>query len=169
MSENDYETVLTFRKSKYFWKFVNRQMLIYDTDNLNDSDYKLLLFSSLPDNINNAINEDTGCLKSATGLTQITTGFTNVSFNLGIAWLDDGENGFTLFLDSAENIELEIDEGVSFNVKGVMLVKETGSLSSSNTNFVVAYARLSTPITCQNSITLQAYSEFVGHNSCSEV
>ena len=168
MSEYDYETILTFRKSKYFWKFVNRQMLIYDSDNLNDSDYKLLLFSSMPDNVNDCIDETTGCLTSATGLTEITDGFTNVSFGLGINWLDEGENGFSLYLDSDENIELEIDDETSFYVKGVILVKETGSLSSSNENFVVAYARLSTPIKCQNSITLQANSEFVGHNSCSE-
>lgn len=168
MSEYDYETILTFRKSKYFWKFVNRQMLIYDSDNLNDSDYKLLLFSSMPDNVNDCIDETTGCLTSATGLTEITDGFTNVSFGLGINWLDEGENGFSLYLDSEENIELVIDDETSFYVKGVILVKETGSLSSSNENFVVAYARLSTPIKCQNSITLQANSEFVGHNSCSE-
>lgn len=166
---DDYETTLTFRKSKYFWKFVNRQMKIYDaSDNgLNDSQYSLLFFSSMPENIYDCIDENTGCLTSGTGLTQITEGFTNVSFDLGVRWLDEGENGFALFLDSEENIEILINEGVSFYVKGVILVKNTGSMSGSN--YVVAFSRLSTPQKCQNAITLQSYSDFVGHSSCSEV
>lgn len=169
MSDYDYETTFTFRKSKYFWKFLNRQIKIWDSDNatLNDSQYKLLLFSSMPDDFNTCIDENTGCLRSASGLTQITEGFTNVDFDLGVRWLDDGENGFSLYLDSEENIEIPIDDEVSFNVKGVALVKNTGSMSGSN--FVIAYARLSTPVKCRNAITLQAYSEFVGHSSCGEV
>ena len=168
MSDYDYETTLTFRKSPYFWKFLNRQLKIYETgsNGLNDSQYKILLFSAVPDNINNCINSSTGCLQSATGATQITTGFTNAAFDLGIEWIDDGENGFSLFLDSSEKIEIPINSGTTFYVKAVMLVKETGSMSGSN--YVIAYARLSTPVQCQNSITLQAKSEFVGHNSCKE-
>ena len=67
MSDYDYETTFTFRKSKYFWKFLNRQILIFDADNgsLNDSQYRLLLFSSMPDDFNNCIDEDTGCLVPA--------------------------------------------------------------------------------------------------------
>lgn len=167
MSDYDYETIFTFKKPKYFWKFLNRQIKIWDTDNLNDSQYKLVLFSSMPENFNTAINENDGCLKSAPGLSLILTEFTNVNFNLGIRWIDDGENGFTLYLDSEENIELIIQDGVSFYVKGVALVKNTGSMSGND--YVVAYARLSTPIKCQNAITLQAGSEFVGHSSCSGV
>lgn len=169
MSDYDYETTFTFRKSKYFWKFLNRQILIFDADNgtLNDSQYRLLLFSSMPDDFNNCIDEDTGCLVPAQGLTQITEGFENVSFDLGVRWLDDGENGFSLYLDSEENIELLIEEGVSFYVKGAALAKETGSMGDKD--FIIAYARLSTPIRCQNAITLQAYSEFVGHSSCNGV
>ena len=169
MSDYDYETTLTFRKSKYFWKFLNRQIKIWDTGSstLNDSQYTLLLFSSMPDNFNDCVDETTGCLIAAPGLVPITEGFTNQSFDLGIRWLDEGENGFALYLDSEENIEIAIEECVSFYVKGVVLVKNTGSMSGSN--YVIAYARLSTPIKCQNTITLQAYSEFVGHTSCSEV
>lgn len=169
MSENDYETVISFRKSKYFWKFLNKQIMLQDLEAANgEGGYKILFFSSMPDNFNDCINENTGCLQSADGLTQITEDITNVSFNLGIRWIDEGENGFSLFLNNEENIDIAITEGVSLYVKGVALVKETGKIEGTS-NYVIAYSRLSTPLKCQNTITLQSYSEFVGHSSCGVV
>ena len=32
MADYDYETILTFHKSKYFWKFLNIQMMITDAE-----------------------------------------------------------------------------------------------------------------------------------------
>lgn len=165
----DYETSLVFRKSKYFWKFINRQMLIYDAEHLNDTQYKLLLFSSMPVDFNDAIDENTGCLISNEDLVEITQGFTNASFDLRVDWIDDGENGFTLSVDNdGEDVQIMISDDVSFYVRGVALVKEYGS-EDNNANFVVAYSTLSTSIKCQNAITIADGSEFVGHRSCRSV
>lgn len=162
---DDYETILTFRKSKYFWKFLNRQMVITDVDTLNDSDYELLLFSSMPENFQDCIDVDTGCIDlSTTGLTQITTGFTRTTFSVDIRWIDEGENGFSIYV--AEDVDIPISDDVTFYVKGVAVVK-TGT-ETSDDNYCIAFARLSTPIKCQNTISLMEGSEFVGHNSCKE-
>ena len=175
MSAYDYEYPLVFHKSKYFWKFVNRQMIIQDTESLNEgSEYKLLLFSTVPENIQDCIDQTTGCLKSScirtsqnTGgsLTPITEGVTNQSFELGIRWIDNGENGFALFAN--EDVEIAIANDTVFYVKAVILVRETGA-ETDDDNFVVAFARPSTALRCQNAITIAEGSEFIGHSSCAE-
>lgn len=173
MSEYDYETTFTFRKPNTFWKFLNKQMVIQDVDTLNDNGnkkYHLLLFSSLPTDFNDCIDTSTGCLKTTslpTGMTQITTGYTDATFSLGVEWLDNGENGFNLFLDEEEDVQMEITTGTVLYVKGVALAKTQGT--SSGNNYIVAYARASTPVKCQNYITLMKGSSFVGHNSCEMV
>ena len=175
MGEYDYETTFTFRKPNHFWKFLNKQMVIQDSDSLNDKSggvytkkYHLLLFSSLPNNFNDCITASTGCLKnSQTGMTRITTGFTDVEFKLGVEWLDNGENGFNLFLDETEDVQIPINDGVTFNVKGVALAKTSGT--ETGTNYIVAYARAETPVKCQNYITLMKGSSFIGHESCKGV
>ena len=175
MGEYDYETTFTFRKPNHFWKFLNTQMVIQDSDTLNDKSggvytkkYHLLLFSSLPNDFNSCINSSTGCLKnSATGMTRITSGYTDAEFKLGVEWLDNGENGFNLFLDETEDVQIPINDGVTFNVRGVALAKTSGT--ETGTNYIVAYARASTPVKCQNAITLMKGSSFVGHSSCKEL
>ena len=173
MSEYDYETTFTFRKPNTFWKFLNKQMVIQDVDTLNDKvggsytkKYHLLLFSSLPTDFNNCIDSETGCLKTTTvsGMTQITSGYTDVEFKLGVEWLDNGENGFNLFIDEEEDVQIMIDEHTELQVKGVALAKTSGT--QSGTDYIVAYARNSTPVKCINYITLMKGSSFVGHNSC---
>ena len=174
-SEYDYETTFTFRKSQDFWVHLNKQMVIKDRDTLNDDGlYHLILFSSLPQNFNDCIDSD-GCLKStATGMEKITTGYTDQTFHIGVEWIDNGENGFNLFLDEWEdnddptsekvNVEIPIDEETEFYVKGVALAKVTGS--DTGNDYVVAYARASTPVRCFNYISLMYGSSFVGHKSC---
>lgn len=174
-SEYDYETTFTFRKPQSFWVHINKQMVIKDRDTLNDDNlYHLILFSSLPQDFNDCIDND-GCLKStATGMTKITSGYTDQTFHLGVEWIDDGENGFNLFLDEWEdnddptsekvNVEIQIDEETEFYVKGVALCKVTGS--DTGNDYVVAYARASTPVRCFNYISLMYGSSFVGHKSC---
>lgn len=174
MSDYDYETSFTFRKPNTFWKFLNKQMVIQDVDTLNDKvggsytkKYHLLLFSSLPTDFNDCIDSTTGCLKTSSlpsGMTQITTGYTDVEFKLGVEWLDNGENGFNLFLDEEEDVNIVIDDETTLLVKGVALAKTQGTTSGNN--YIVAYARVSTPVQCQNAITLMRGSSFVGHNSC---
>lgn len=184
MSEYDYETSFTFRKPNGFYKHLNKQMIIEDRDSLNDDSlYHLLLFSAMPTDFNDCINSN-GCLKSGasipTGMTQIlpsASTYTDTQFHLGIEWFDNGESGFSLFVDEWEdnedptsgqvdvNIELADDE--ILYIKGVALAKVTGADTGSE--YIVAYARQPTPIRCQNFITLMKGSAFVGQSSCEEV
>lgn len=173
-SEYDYETTFTFHKPNTFWKFLNKQMVIQDVDTLNDKiggvytkKYHLLLFSALPTDFNDCINTTTGCLKSSqTGMTLITENYTDVEFKLGIEYLDNGENGFNLFIDEEEDVNIEIDEGEVLYVRGVAVAKTSGT--QSGTDYIVAYAMQSTPVKCQNYITLMKGSSIVGHSSCKE-
>lgn len=160
---DDYETILTFHKSKYFWKFLNRQMVITDVDTLNDYGYKLLLFSAMPENFQECIDENTGCINlNSDGLVQITEGFTQTEFPVDIRWIDEGENGFSVYV--AEDTNIPIDDDVTFYVRGVALVKK--GTETGDDNYCIAFARLSTKFKCQNAISLLEGSEFVGHSSC---
>ena len=182
-SEYDYETTLTFRKTEKFWNELNKQMEIKDRETLNrGSLYHLILFSNLPSNFNSCIDER-GCLltqNKPAAMEQITEGYTDVLFHLGVEWLDDGENGFNIFLDELQDnsepmsdtnpgvdVNIPIDEEEILYIKGVALCKLVGE-SSNTSNYVVAYAHLSTRIKCENYISLMYGSSFVGHNSCKE-
>jgi len=177
-SEYDYEYAFTFRKPKDFWVHLNKQMVIKDRDTLNDDGlYHLILFSSLPKDPNECIDSN-GCLKqSATGMTKITSGYTDQTFHLGVEWIDNGENGFNLFLDEWEdnddptsekvNVEIPIAEETELYVRGIMLCKVTGS--DTGTDYVVAFTRESTPVRVFNYLTLMYGSSFVGHQSCNGV
>ena len=177
-SEYDYEYAFTFRKPKDFWVHLNKQMVIKDRDTLNDDGlYHLILFSSLPKDPNECIDSN-GCHKqSATGMTKITSGYTDQTFHLGVEWIDNGENGFNLFLDEWENnsdptsekvnVEIPIAEETELYVRGIMLCKVTGS--DTGTDYVVAFTRESTPVRVFNYLTLMYGSSFVGHQSCNGV
>ena len=177
-SEYDYEYAFTFRKPKDFWVHLNKQMVIKDRDTLNDDGlYHLILFSSLPKDPNECIDSN-GCLKqSATGMTKITSGYTDQTFHLGVEWIDNGENGFNLFLDEWENnsdptsekvnVEIPIAEETELYVRGIMLCKVAGS--DTGTDYVVAFTRESTPVRVFNYLTLMYGSSFVGHQSCNGV
>lgn len=174
---SDYETTWTFRKPKHFWEFLNKQMVIKDVDTLNDKSggsytkkYHLLFFSSVPQDFNDCINSSNGCLKTSNlpaGMTQITTGYTDTQFKLGVEWLDDGENGFNLFLDETNDVQIPINDGTALMVKGIALAKTQGT--ESGNNYIVAFSRPSTAIKCQNYITLMKGTSFVGHSSCKGV
>ena len=180
-NENDYETSFTFRKTNQFWNQLNKALVIKDRDTLNDYPYHLILFSSLPSDFNNCIDEY-GCLKKTgkpTSMVEITSGYTDVEFNLGVEWLDNGENGFNLFLDEwadggteeeheQVDINIPIDEGLELYVKGIALCKTQASDNPNHENFVVAYARPTSVIKTINYITIMKESSFVGHQSCKE-
>ena len=177
-SEYDYEYAFTFRKPNTFWANLNKTMEIKDRDTLNDDGlYHLILFSSLPQDPNECIDNN-GCLKqSATGMTKIDSGYTDQTFHLGVEWIDNGENGFNLFLDEWENnsdptsekvnVEIPIAEETELYVRGIMLCKVTGS--DTGTDYVVAFTRESTPVRVFNYLTLMYGSSFVGHQSCNGV
>ena len=67
-------------------------------------------------------------------------------------------------IDEEEDVQIMIDEHTELQVKGVALAKTSGT--QSGTDYIVAYARNSTPVKCINYITLMKGSSFVGHNSC---
>lgn len=173
-SEYDYEYAFTFRKPNTFWANLNKIMEIKNRDTLNADGklYHLILFSALPTDFNDCVNADGTLKSSATGMTKITTGYTDQLFHLGVEWLDDGENGFNLFLDEWENnanpnsekvnVEIPIAEETELYVKGIALCKKVDQ----STEYVVAYARASTPVRIFNYITLMYGSSFVGHKSC---
>lgn len=161
---DDYETTLTFRKTKYFWVQLNQMMRIKDRDALNnDGLYHLILFSSLPSDFNDLLDVY-GCLDDDSRV--IDTGYTDTLFHLGVEWLDNGENGFNLFVDEWDNedepidVQIPIDDGVELLVGGVALAKETNM-----GDYIVAFAH-TTIIKCQNYITLMKGSPLVGHQSC---
>lgn len=177
-SEYDYETSFTFHKPNGFYVHLNKQMVIQDRDSLNDDSlYHLLLFSSVPTDFNTCIDEN-GCLKqSASGMTKINPSastYTDVQFHLGIEWLNKGESGFNIFLDEWQNnsdqtsgqvdVNIEIAEDVILYIKGVALAKVNGA--ETGNDYIVAFARQSTQVQCQNYITLMKGSSFVGQSNC---
>ena len=177
-NEYDYETTLTFRKTNKFWNFLNKQMIINDRDTLNDELYHFIFFSTLPSNFNNILDQY-GCIDTNASNMEIISDdlYTDVEFHLGVEWLNNGESGFNIFLDEwndntdptsgLKDVNIEIEEDEEFYVKGVALCKTSGS--QTGTDYVVAYARSSTPIRCFNYITFMKGTSFVGHNSCEEI
>ncbi len=158
---DDYETSWTFRKPNHFWTLLNKQI---DLSGLNDSQYRLLFFTSIPDDFNDIINSY-GCMKD-NGYTLVNPNYYDrVNFDLKMDLIDNGENGFRLSIDNNNVTDIAIE--TPFYLKAVALVKNTGTMAGND--YVVAYSRLSTPIYCKNSITLPSYCEFVGHASCKEV
>lgn len=177
MGEYDYETTLVFRRTKYFWTMLNRQIIIEDKESLNATGgFKLILFSALPDDFNTCLNSSGNLKSSATGMTKISQSlYDSVTFDLDVKPIGDGENGFILYLKNGtivngeyvpENVEIGINTDDGFYAKGVALVTNGAETSG---DFVVAYCRLSTPAMCKESITIADLSEFVGHDVCNEV
>lgn len=180
-SEYDYETSFTFRKPNGFYKHLNKQMVIQDRDSLNDDSlYHLLLFSSAPLDFNECIDEN-GCLKTNDAPTSMikiepsVSTYTDVQFHLGVEWFDNGESGFSLFLDewetggTAENhtqkdVNIEFAEDEVFYIKAIALAKVTGADTGSD--YIVAYARQLTEVRVQNYLTLMKGSAFVGQDTC---
>lgn len=165
LSEYDYETSLTFSKTKYFWKMLNRNLIIEDKDSLNNTGgFKLILFSSLPEDFNTCIDEYGDLKTTATGMTKIdSTWYDETLFELDVAPIGDGSDGFVLFVDNDGDVNITINEDDGFYIKGVALVV-TGSETSGE--YVVAYSRLLTPAMCKNAITIADGSEFIRQGVC---
>lgn len=159
-----YDTSWTFRKPQHFWKFLNKQM---DLENLNgNGKYKLVFFKSMSGDDFNDMIDSNGCLKSdITNHLVNTTYYNQVVFDLKRTYIDNGENGFSLRMDTSSVTDITIS--TPFYLQAVALVKVSGDVTGSN--YVVAYSRLSTKQYCEDTISLLAESEFVGHSSCREL
>lgn len=167
MANEDYTFV--FRKSKYFWKFVNRQFLLANPNDIfeklgEEGDYTFILCSKVPSDLNTCIDPDTGCLiTDAEGLDIIDLQevYSNISadvpmpyFRLKYTPIQDGEAGFTLTLDSgATDIQIQLGDSQIQYLEGIFLVKREAS-ETHHSNFVMAHSRIGSPINVRNFINI---------------
>lgn len=163
------ETTFVFRKSRYFWKFINKQ---FDLANLNDifgddvedgGDYTFILCEQVPSDINTCIDENTGCLISdADGLSIIDLQevYSNIdadvmlpNFRLKIDWIQDGDGGFTISLDSgATDIQIQLGDSQIQYLEAIFLVKR--ETKNGDLNFVMAHSRIASPINVRDFINV---------------
>lgn len=169
------ETTFIFKKSKYFWKFINRQFRLDDPtttkDEMNDifsaleeGDYTFVLAEQVPNDIYTCIDARTGCLvDDADGLAilDLQDVYTNLSaevempyFKLHTDWIYDGDGGFTISLDSgATDIQIQLGDSQITYLQGIFLVKREAS-ETHDLNFVMAYATIPNPINVRNFINV---------------
>lgn len=176
------ETTFVFKKSKYFWKFVNRQFKldnmndIFANSGLNEGDYTFILAEQVPTDIYSCIDEETGCLvENADGLnildlSDVYTNLTNNTdmpyFRLDCDYLQDGENGFTINLESGStDIQIQLGDSQIIYLQGLFLCKREAS-ESHDENFVMAYATIPQPINVRNFITVPFQGLVMGVGLC---
>lgn len=162
------ETTFTFHKTKYFWKFINKQ---FDLSNMNDifsslneGDYTFVLAEQVPSDIYTCIDSTTGCLiDDADGLDLLDLAdvYSNLSasqelpyFKLYCDWIQDGDGGFTLSMDSgATDVQIQLGDSQIIYLQGIFLCKREAS-KTHDENFVMAYARIGSPINVRNFINI---------------
>lgn len=177
------EKKFTFYKSKYIWRFLNRQFIL---TNLNDiygeatddteGDYTFILAESVPTDIYDCIDEETGCLDDTVNglnLIDLTDVYTDIGiempyFKMKYNEIDGGEGGFTIELDSGDdsNVQIQIGDAQDIYLQGIFLVKRTAT-ESGNDNFVLAYATLPKPIIVRNFINIPYNGMVFGVGYCS--
>ena len=161
------ETTFVFKKSKYFWKFINKQ---FDLTNMNDifssvneGDYTFVLAEQVPVDIYSCIDSTTGCLiDDADGLDTIdlTDIYSNLEtgempyFKLYCDWIQDGDGGFTISMDSGStDVQIQLGDSQVLYLQGIFLCKREAS-KTHDTDFVIAYATIPQPINVRNFITI---------------
>lgn len=166
MANSEYTFV--FRKSKYFWKFVNKQFELANmndifTESQNEGDYTFILCESVPSNIDDCIDEETGCLVEDTeglSILDLQDIYSNLSanvqrpyFNLRCNWIQDGDGGFTISLDGgATDIQIQLGDSQIIYLEGIFLVKR--ETKNGNENFVMAHSRIGSPINVRDFINV---------------
>lgn len=175
------ETTFVFRKTKYFWKFINKQ---FDITNLNDifldggdneGDYTFILAEQVPTDIYTCIDEDTGCLdENADGLSllDLQEVYSNLSADLPMPYfklranpIQDWEGGFTLTLDSgATDIQIQVGDSQDNYLQGIFLCKR--ETKNNQENFVMAYATIPIPINIRNFINVPFDGLIMGVGYC---
>lgn len=177
------DETFTFHKTKYFWKFVNKQFDLTDMndrfDKVGEGDYTFLLAEQVPADIYTCINEDTGCLdEDANGLAllDLEDVYTNLpddaempNFKLECTPINDWDGGFTIGLNSGEisNIQIEVGDSQNTYLQGIFLVKREST--QGNENFVMAYATIPSPIKIRNFINLPWDGIFAGVGYCNKI
>lgn len=173
------ETTFKFYKNPYIWKFLNRQLIL---DNPNDifmeamgeGDYTFVLCESVPTNPVDCIDSNTGCLiETLDGLSilDLSDVYTDLDidmpyFKLKRTYLDNG-GGFTLELDSGDDSSVQIQVGDAQNIylQGIFLCKREAS-ETGDKNFVVAYATIHSPINVRNFINVPYNGMVLGVGYC---
>lgn len=182
------ETTFTFRKSKYFWKFLNRQFRLNDPltekdemndifSSVNEGDYTIVLAEQVPNDIYTCIDSSTGCLiEDADGLdiVDLSDIYSNISsvedlpyFKLYTDWIQDGEGGFTISMNSGStDVQIQLGDSQIIYLQGMFLVKREAS-ETHDENFVLAYATIPQPINVRNFINIPFQALIGGVGYCS--
>lgn len=168
-----------FKKTKYFWKFINKQFDLSDMNDIflptaNEGDYTFLLAEQVPTDIYECIDENNGCLiDDANGLAllDLQDVYSNLSgvempyFKLKCNFINDGEGGFTIDLDSgATSIQIQVGDSQNNYLQGIFLVKRR--TVKGDENFVMAYATISAPINIRYFINVPYNGLIAGVGYC---
>lgn len=161
------ETTFVFKKTKYFWKFINKQ---FDLTNMNDifaslneGDYTFVLAEQVPTDIYTCIDSTTGCLiNDADGLDilDLSDIYSNIDnaempyFKLYCDPIQDFDGGFTLSMNSGStDVQIQLGDSQIIYLQGIFLVKREAS-QTHHQNFVMAYAIIPQPINVRNFINV---------------
>lgn len=174
------DETFVFKKTKYFWKFLNKQ---FDLSNMNDiflptaneGDYTFILAEQVPHDIYDCISADNGCLiPDADGLAilDLQDIYSNLEgnvempyFRLQCNWIDEGEGGFTIELDSgATSIQVRVGDSQNNWLQGIFIVKR--ETVNNDENFVMAYATISMPINIRDFINVPYNGLIAGVGYC---
>lgn len=175
------EYTFIFRKTKHFWRFVNKQ---FDLENMNDiygddveeqGDYTFILCENVPQNIEDAIDPVTGCLiDDAQGLSIIDLQevYSNIEadvqmpyFRLRCTPIQEWDGGFTITLDGgATDIQIQLGDSQVQYLEGIFLVKR--ETKNGDSNFVMAHSRIAQPINVRDFINVPFDGLVMGVGYC---
>ena len=134
----DNEVTFVFHNTKYFWKFLNKAFDLSDMNdifskNANEGDYTILLAEQVPNEIYDCIDSNTGCLDTSNDslvLLDLQDVYSNLNgvempyFNLNCDFIDEGNGGFTITLDSGStSIQIQVGDSQTNYLQGMFLVK----------------------------------------------
>lgn len=136
-----------FRLNKNFFRDINKNYA-FDVDGLTGSDggdeYLIKVYSSVPADINNCVDEYGCVLESVNGLTETQSSETDHTIHL--LYTDTENNyGFTITVAEANGVTLSIPDDAS--IQGIFIINKA-------TGYLFAYARLSNPIELSGNIIL---------------
>ena len=174
------ETTFIFRKNKYFWRFINRQFLLDDMNDIfdksmNEGDYTFVLAEQVPNDIYSCIDTKTGCLiEDAEGLDlfDLQEVYSNRDgaempyFKLYCDPIQDWDGGFTISMDSGStDVQIQIGDSQITYLQGIFLCKREAT-QTHDENFVLAYATIPSPINVRNFINIPFQGLVMGVGYC---
>ena len=174
------DATFIFRKTKYFWQYVNRQFKlmdmndIFDKGGFNEGDYTFVLAEQVPSNIYDCIDEY-GCLiedANELDIIDLADVYSNISgsempyFKLYCDPIQDFEGGFTISMDKGStDVQIQLGDSQTIYLQGIFLCKREASETHAE-NFVMAYATISSPINVRNFITVPFQGLVAGVGYC---